>query len=77
MKKQIAEILNVDVETVNLFFDSYLIDFRSMSRFIIINEYKEIKKANPNRSNTDIYLELSVKHRVSESAVYKWVKAYS
>lgn len=76
MKTQVAKILNVDLETVNVFFDNYLIDFRSMSRLIIVHEYKELKKANPNRSNTDIYLELSIKHRVSESAVYKWVKAY-
>lgn len=76
MKKQVAKILNIDLETVNVFFENYLIDFRSMSRLIIVHEYKELKEANPDRSNTDIYLELSIKHKVSESAVYKWVKAY-
>jgi hypothetical protein len=76
MKKQLAEILGIDLEVINKLNENYLIDPRALSRFIIVEEYKEIKKTNPNRSNTDIYIELSIKHKVSESAIYKWVKSY-
>jgi len=77
MKKQLAEILGIDLEVINKLNENYLIDPRALSRFIIVEEYKDIKKTNPNRSNTDIYIELSIKHKVSESAIYKWVKSYS
>jgi hypothetical protein len=76
MKKQLAEILGIDLQVINKLNENYLIDPRALSRFIIVEEYKEIKKTNPNRSNTDIYIELSIKHKVSESAIYKWVKSY-
>jgi hypothetical protein len=76
MKKQLAEILGIDLEVINKLNENYLIDPRALSRFIIVEEYKDIKKTNPNRSNTDIYIELSIKHKVSESAIYKWVKSY-
>jgi hypothetical protein len=76
MKKQLAEILGIDLQVINKLNENYLIDPRALSRFIIVEEYKGIKKTNPNRSNTDIYIELSIKHKVSESAIYKWVKSY-
>jgi hypothetical protein len=76
MKKQLAEILGIDLQVINKLNENYLIDPRALSRFIIVEEYKDIKKTNPNRSNTDIYIELSIKHKVSESAIYKWVKSY-
>lgn len=77
MRKELSELLKVDIETVNKFFDNYLVDPRNVTRYFIMKEFKQIKSKNPDRSNNDIYLELSEKHNVCESSVYKWVRQYS
>jgi hypothetical protein len=76
MKKELSNHLGINLETINLLFDNYLIDPKSVTRFLIMKEYEEIKKKQPS-SNTDIYLELADKHRVCESSIYKWIKLYS
>jgi hypothetical protein len=77
MKKELSNYLGIDLETINLLFDNYLIDPKSVTRFLIMKEYEEIKSKEPSRSNTDIYLELADKYRVCESSIYKWIKLYS
>ena len=77
MKKELSNHLGINLETINLLFDNYLIDPKSVTRFLIMKEYEEIKKKQPSRSNTDIYLESADKHRVCESSIYKWIKLYS
>ena len=77
MKKELSNYLGIDLETINLLFDNYLIDPKSVTRFLIMKEYEEIKSKEPSRSNTDIYLELADKYRVCESSIYIWIKLYS
>ena len=60
---------------MNLLFDSYLIDHKSATKFIVTKEYEQLKEQT-NKSNTQIYFELSEKHRISENTVYKWVTNY-
>ena len=77
MREELAKLTGVDREVIDKLFNEFLIDGQAASRYIVRNEFKEIKKAQPKRSNADIYFELSEKHRVSESTVYKWVTNYT
>lgn len=76
MKEQISELTNIDKSIIDDLFKKGLIDPRSAAKFLLVEEYKTIKALNPELSNSMIYFDLSEKHKVSESTVYKWVNSY-
>jgi transposase len=76
MKNEIAKILNISRETIDLLCKHHLIDSRSCLKLLLKNDFKEMKVDSPQMTNADIYFELSEKHKVSESTVYKWVNDY-
>ena len=76
MIKDVANLLGLDEALIKELFNCGLIDPRSGARFLLVNDYKQMRKDNPEMTNGDIYFELSEKHNVSESTAYKWVNDY-
>ena len=75
MRKDVAKYLGLQKELVDIFFDNFLIDPKSAKRFLVTKEY-ELLRSTTDKSNSQIYFELSEKHEICENTVYKWVTNY-
>ena len=77
MRKEIALYLKIDKPVIDKLFDLGLIDVSNVNAYLIYKEFLEMKKQQPNTSNHAIHNELSAKHGVSPSSIYKWCQVFS